>query len=108
MYFLSGSSSKSIDGQLLDAGRREREHLAEVRVPDERDVPELVPDRQALARLLGREDVLELLEAHRRAVAEVDVDVVELLAGTAGSCSHAMFSGESIAAWVSSAWRAAS
>ncbi len=36
-------------------------------------------DGQALARLLGREDVLELLEAHGRAVAEEDVAVVELL-----------------------------
>ena len=84
MYFLSGSSSKSIGGQLLDAVRREREDLAEVRVADERDVPELVPDRQALARLLGREDVLELLEAHRRAVAEEHVDVRRASAGRAG------------------------
>src|SRR5580658_499402 len=51
--------------KLLDAAVAEREDLAQVRVADERDVPDLVPDGEALARLLGGEDVLELLEAHR-------------------------------------------
>ena len=57
-------------GQLLDAVAREGEHLAQVRVPDERDVPDAIHDRQALARLLGREDVLELFEPNRRPVTE--------------------------------------
>jgi hypothetical protein len=47
------------------------EHLAQVRVPDEGHVRELLEHREALTRLLGREDVLELLEPHGRAVAEV-------------------------------------
>jgi hypothetical protein len=46
-------------------------------VPDERDVTEVVPDRKALSCLIGREDVFELLEANRRAVAQVDVDRLE-------------------------------
>ncbi len=65
-------------GELLHAVRREGEHLAEVRVADQREVAELRIDRQALTRLLGREDVLELFEPHRRAVAEVHRYFVEL------------------------------
>jgi hypothetical protein len=66
-------------GQLFDVVGGEREDLAEVRVADEREVAEVFPHAEALARLLGGEDVLELFEPHRRAVAQVHVDVVELL-----------------------------
>jgi hypothetical protein len=76
-------------------------------VADEREVPELVVDGEALARLLGREDVLELLEAHGRAVAEEHVVLVELvLVGQPLEPRHVL--GVIMAAWASSAWRAAS
>ncbi len=55
----------------------ELEHLTQVRVADHREVAELAVVRQALARLLGREDVFELLEAHRRAVAEEHLVLLE-------------------------------
>src|SRR5690606_33682832 len=76
-------------GQLFDAVAGEREDFAQVRVPDQRDVPELVVDGQAFARLLGGEDVLELFQADGRAVAELDVDVLELdLVGQAAQPRH--------------------
>jgi hypothetical protein len=40
-------------------------------------VTEVVPDRKAFGGLIGRENVLELLEANRRAVAKVHVDRLE-------------------------------
>ena len=67
-------------GQLFDFAWREREDLAEVRVPDDREVAEVFVDRETVARLLGREDVLELLDAHGRAVTEIDADIGELFA----------------------------
>jgi hypothetical protein len=69
--------------------------------------PELLEDGQALARLLGREDVLELLEPQRRAVAQVmPMSVSSCLYGQRLEPSHVLF-GEMRACW-SSAWRAAS
>ena len=75
MYFTPSSSSNVCGGSSRTDAGLEREHLAQVRVADERDVVEVVPDGEALARLLGREDVLELFEAQRRAVAQVDARV---------------------------------
>jgi predicted RNA-binding protein YlqC (UPF0109 family) len=46
-------------------------------MPDERDVPKLVEQRQAFAGLFGRENVLEFLEANRRAVTELHAEFVE-------------------------------
>src|SRR5580658_5591034 len=63
--------------ELLDRRPREREHLAEVGVADERQVADAVEDREALASLLWGEDVLELLEANRGAMTEEDADLVE-------------------------------
>ena len=77
--------------QLFHRGACQREHLAQVRMADEREVPELVVDGQALSRLLGREDVLELFETDRRAVAEVQRDLVELdLVGQAAQPLHVL------------------
>src|SRR5260370_20589127 len=42
--------------KLLDAAFGERENLTQVRVADKGDVPNLVPYRQALSRLLGGKD----------------------------------------------------
>src|SRR5262245_31042913 len=39
-------------GHLFDAPLRQRAHFTEMRMPYEGDVPELFPERQALARLL--------------------------------------------------------
>lgn len=36
-------------------------------------MPEAIPDREAVTRLLGSEDVLELFDAHGRAVAEEEL-----------------------------------
>jgi hypothetical protein len=55
------------------------ERLAQVRVADEGDRGQLVPDLQAAGRLLGGEDVLELLEVERRAVAEAEVLLAHLV-----------------------------
>jgi hypothetical protein len=63
--------------KLFDARRSQGEHLAEVRVPDERDVAELIVERQAFACLFWRENVFEFLEAHRRAMTELHTDFVE-------------------------------
>src|SRR6185295_7489091 len=50
---------REIDGgKLLHRGRSQRKHLAEMRVTDQREVPELVVHGQAFASLLGCEDVL--------------------------------------------------
>ena len=46
-------------------------------MPDQRDVTEVAQDRQALGGLIRSEDVLELLESDRRAVAEVNPDRLE-------------------------------
>ena len=43
-----------------------------MRVPDERDVREILEDREAFAGLLGREDILEFFEPKRGAVAKVE------------------------------------
>src|SRR5262249_24554914 len=51
--------------QLFDRNRCQCEDLAKMRVSDDGKMPELVPYRQKLARLLGSEDVLELLDANR-------------------------------------------
>ena len=46
---------------------------------DERDEPEVVPDIETPRRLLDREDVLELLEVDRRAVAERELAIADLV-----------------------------
>src|SRR5687767_14080441 len=67
-----------VDGrELFDARRGESEHLAEMRMADERDVTQLIVERQALARLLRGENVLEFLEPNGRAVTELDAEFVE-------------------------------
>ena len=55
--------------QLLHVAGSKREHFAQMRVTNERDVTELIPHRKTLGGLVRRKDVLELLESHRRAMA---------------------------------------
>ena len=61
----------------------DREGLAQVAVPDERDLRQLVHERRQLAGLLQREDVLVGAGIDRRAVREADVaDAVGVRAGS--------------------------
>ena len=74
-----GAQLELVGHHLVHAVRRERERLAEVRVADERQRRQVVPDLQALRRLIAREDVVELFDVERRAVAEVDVPLADLV-----------------------------
>ena len=79
MYFQPGRSSKRSRHHLVHAVGRQRERLAEVRVADQRQRRQVVPDVQALRRLIAGEDVVELLDVQRRAVAVVDVALAHLV-----------------------------
>ena len=67
---LAGFDHERTAGQLGHVVFGQREDLAQMRVPHEREWQQLVPDGQALARLLGSEHVLELLQANGRPVAQ--------------------------------------
>ncbi len=64
--------------QLFDSRWRERKDFAEVRMTDQRQVAKFVVHRQAFPSLLGRKDVLELLESHGRAVTQVEAQFGQL------------------------------
>src|SRR5262249_50059534 len=70
---------EAVGHDLVDAVGRQRERLAQVRVPDERQRRELIPDLHALRRLVAREDVVEVLDVERRAVAELHVALANLV-----------------------------
>src|SRR5213075_953540 len=70
MYLRSGCRSKSMGGS-SSTEVLVSEHLAQVRMANQRQRSQLLENGQALTCLLGREDVLELFEPHRRAVTQV-------------------------------------
>src|SRR5690554_3034240 len=66
--------------QLLDAMLIEREDFAEMRMSNQRERVQLVADWEAIGRLLGREDIIELFDTARGAMGESEIDVVEIAA----------------------------
>src|SRR3954468_2315791 len=75
----AGAQLELVGDHLVDAVGRERERLAEMGVADQRERREIVPDLQALRRLIAREDVVELLDVEGRPVAVVDVALADLV-----------------------------